>query len=94
MKPILNHAARPRLQKAAKSIALGFIMITAIAASAHADDRHGNDDRRGAGERDWRAHTGRRHGYEPGVVYAPPVVYTAPQYEQPGINLIVPLNFR
>ena len=89
---IPNPAGRSRLQKVVRSIAIGAVLIMAIAASsAHAD---GGRDGGGRGERDWRAHEGRSYGYEPGVVYAPPVVYTAPQYEEPGINLVLPLNFR
>jgi len=59
-------------------------------------------NRHGAGDRDWNDHAGRAHSYwhrpnfrpEPGVVYAPPVVYYPPQYEEPGFNLVVPLNIR
>jgi hypothetical protein len=94
MKTISNPAGGRRLQKIARGLALGVLLITVAAASAHAVDQRGHGRPTG-GDRDWRQHEGRRHGYsEPGVVYAPPVVYTPPQYEEPGFNLIVPLNFR
>lgn len=84
-----------RLQIVARNLALGILLITAVTASAHAAGER-DRGRTGAGERDWRAHEGRRHGhgYEPGVVYAPPVVYSPPAYQSPGLNLIIPLNFR
>jgi hypothetical protein len=90
MKIIPNPTGGLRMQKAVRGITLGVFLVMAATASVHASDR----DDRGRGDRDWRAHEGRSHGYEPGVVYAPPVVYTAPQYEEPGFNLVVPLNFR
>jgi len=47
-------------------------------------------------DRDWDRHEHRRwhRGYaEPGVVYAPPVVYEPPP-EPAGINLVIPVHIR
>lgn len=94
MKIISSLNGGSRLRKAVMGVALGIVLITA-AAPLHAADRRDAGRRGGAGDRDWRAHESRHvRGYEPGVVYAPPVVYQPPQYEAPGLNLIIPLNFR
>jgi len=71
------------------------MLIAAFSASAmqvaHADPRGVGHDR-GHG-RDWH-HDPHWHGGPPPAVYAPaPVVY-APPPPSPGINLILPLNFR
>jgi hypothetical protein len=75
-------------------------------AKAHDDDggRGRGHDRGWHGERherEWHDHEWRmRHWHEavvvppPGVVYTPPAVVYAPPPPPPGINLIVPLNFR
>jgi len=81
-------------------VAFGIALVMAVTGPAHADDHHARG-RPAAGARDWRGHEGRNQhdwhgpGYAPaGVIYAPPVVYAPPQYEAPGLNLIIPLNFR
>ena len=53
-------------------------------------------------DREWRDHEGRAQRYwrrphieQRGEVYAPPLVYYPPQqYQEPGINLIIPFNIR
>jgi hypothetical protein len=108
MKIISNRSGQPQLQKITRSLALGIILAMTVIESAHADDhgnRGGahNRGRSAAVDRDWRDHQGRAQRYwhqphfvpEPGVVYAPPVVYyppPQPQYEAPGLNLIIPLH--
>jgi hypothetical protein len=73
--------------------ALAVLGALGLSAPAMADDHRG-------GDRGWEDHA--RHArdwhrghpvYDPGVVYAPPpVVYGPPP--SPGINLILPLDFR
>jgi hypothetical protein len=82
------------VKKIATGVTLGLIVAVAVASPAHAYDR-------GRPDRDWRGHEYRAHhdwhgphGPGPGVVYAPPVVYSPPPPVSPGINLILPLNFR
>jgi hypothetical protein len=91
MKTISNlaiSASRPK--KVALAMALGGVLLTALTMPVHAYDR----DWRGHEQNNHRYWNRARYGGEPGVIYAPPVVYQAPQYEEPGINLIVPLNIR
>src|SRR5271170_23154 len=101
MKNISNSDAWPRLQEVMIGLVLGAALIMALAAPAHADNGRVRG-RPAVADRDWREHEGRAHSYwhrshftpEPGVIYAPPVVYAPPQYEEPGFNLVIPLNFR
>jgi hypothetical protein len=101
MKIILDWIRRLELQKAMKALAFGIILTMAVTGSAHAADRHVTG-RSAAGARDWRGHENRNQrdwhgsgGYVPaGVIYAPPVVYAPPQYEEPGLNLVIPINIR
>lgn len=100
MKIIMDWICRLQMQKAMKALAFGIILAIAVTGLAHAADQHARG-RPAAGARDWRGHEehNRRDwhgsGYAPaGVIYAPPVVYAPPQYEAPGLNLIIPLNFR
>lgn len=101
MKIILDWIRRIQMQKAMKALAFGIILAIAVTGSAQAAD-HRAPGRAAAGARDWRGHEGRNQhdwhgggGYAPaGVIYAPPVVYAPPQYEEPGLNLIIPLNIR
>jgi len=78
-------------KKIALTAAVAFFMTGAFSTLAMADDH----DWRGheVHARDW--HRGHPH-YDPHVVYAPPVVYSPPPpvMESPGINLVIPLNFR
>jgi hypothetical protein len=94
-----------RLRRVTRGLAFGIILAMAAIGSTHAAD-HGN--RGGANrsrpitaDRDWRDHQARAQHYwhrpdyvsEPGVVYAPPVVYSPPpQYQESGLNLIIPLH--
>ena len=83
-------------------IAANFAFITTAKAD---DDRRGrgrDGERREEMFRDqeWRGHQERaRHWHRghpvpvPGVVYAPPMVYSPPP-PPPGISLIIPLDFR
>jgi hypothetical protein len=83
---ILKTTKRARILTAAAGFVLGGMMALALATTpAHADPRHGGD--RGHDRGHWRG----RGGY----VYAPPVVYAPPPpVESPGLNLIIPFNFR
>jgi hypothetical protein len=101
MNIILERIHWHRLRKTMRSVALGVVLAMAVNGLAHAD-AHPARGRSAPTDRDWRAHEGRnqrewsRPGYapEPGLIYAPPVVYAPPQYEEPGINLVIPLNIR
>jgi hypothetical protein len=72
-------------KKIALTAALALIMAGAFATTAMADDRAWRGHVVHA--RDWHRH------YDPHVVYAPPVVYSAPPEPSPGINLVLPINF-
>jgi hypothetical protein len=84
-------------QKITAGLMLGALTLAANANVAHADIRGGR-----GGDRDWHGHEVRSRGYwhghyvrDPGVVYAPPVVYEPPpEPVSSGINLIVPLHIR
>jgi hypothetical protein len=80
------HRMRPMFVMAALAC-----FLAGLAVPAHADDRDRHDRRDFHPHRDWH----HDRGYAPETVYAPPpVVYTPPAPVAPGINLIVPLNFR
>ena len=76
-------------------MALCLIANTAFIQPAKADDwRHDDWHHDHWHDRAWHRHHPGWGVYQPGVVYAPaPVVY-APPPPSPGINLVVPLNFR
>ncbi len=80
---------KKRIRAVLSGVALATLM-TVAAGAAHADDR------------DWRwheQHARRWHRVHPHpvavapVIYSPPVVYYPPPPPEPGINLILPLNF-
>jgi|GEM_PF-4407900 hypothetical protein len=101
MKTVTHLIGDMRLKEVLIAVALGILIITAVTALAHADDRHDRGRPVAPADRGWHEHEGRAHHYwghpEPGVIYAPPVVYAPPpppEYESPGINLILPLHIR
>jgi hypothetical protein len=78
------HPLRPMLVTAALAC-----FTASLAAPAHADDRH----RHGPPPRHW--HRPHPVYVAPQTVYAPPpVVYPPPAPVAPGINLVIPFNFR
>ena len=85
MKISSKRIARKRSQKIAACAVIGlFVAVLAIPSLAVARD-----------DRDWRGHERHAHWGHPGYVYAPPVVYAPPPpVESPGLNLIIPFNFR
>jgi hypothetical protein len=84
------------------AIALAAILLLAGATVRPAlAEEHGRGEMRGNRHEDWREHEvhareWHRHHVirEPGVIYAPPPIYSPPPPPSPGINLILPLNFR
>jgi hypothetical protein len=88
-----------RLRQSVLAVLSALLVLTALGAAVSAsarDDRGWDDHARRA--RDW--HQGHRspydygYAYSPGVVYAPPPVVYAPPPPSPGINLVIPLDFR
>jgi hypothetical protein len=86
----MTFSAKQTLGKIAAGTALAAVFAIALTGQAKADDRDWN--RHEVYARHWhRAHPHPVPVITP--VYAPPVVY-APPPPSPGINLILPLNFR
>ena len=99
----------PRLSKTANRVITAlmvFSCLSSMAAPAWADrdDRHREDWHSHAREaREWHHrhwHNGRTvyDDREPYVTYAPPVIVEPPppvvEESEPGVNIVVPLNFR
>jgi hypothetical protein len=89
-----------RLRRSALTALSAFFVLTTLGATVtvSAANRQENDRRESWGEherqtRGWRRVHPEPYYYNQGYVYAPPpVVYYPPP--SPGINLILPLNFR
>jgi hypothetical protein len=85
-------------------VILGVSMGPALAAQDqnrdNKNDNRGHDDRDHHDDRNWDRDRGYYYAPPP-AVYAPPPVYYSPYYAppqqyyaSPGINIVVPLNFR
>jgi hypothetical protein len=73
-------------KKLAGAAALAIVLTMAVAGAAQADDWRGH-------ERDaYRFHHAHPHPVYT-QVYAPPVIYSPPPPPEPGLNLVIPLNF-
>ena len=79
----------------------GIIILVQPAKADRYDHNEGYENRYPSRHYGWREHEvearrwHRRHYVPaPGVVYAPPAVVYAPPPPPPGINLVIPLDFR
>lgn len=94
--PKHRRGTAPRVRVAALLLAL-MAATGGVAASAAAEDWHGNQDHR-EHEQDWRRRGGEGRGQWNGGYYRePPIVYPAPYYypppvvyQQPGIGIFLP----